>query len=62
MDYDTALAYDKKHDVFEPLCDAFERSGGCGHDLGITGALAIVKAWEKIRDAEKVKDLGYKGV
>lgn len=49
--------FDKKHDIFGRLCEAFEKSGGCGHDLGLKGALAIIAEWEQIRDPAKIADL-----
>ena len=55
--FDIAQAFDKKHNVFSRLNDAFERSGGCGHDLGVVGALAVIQAWEKIRTEDAVRDL-----
>ncbi len=62
MNWDDAEAYDEKHRVVRALIEAFEdRGGGCGHDLGLTGALAVVEAWERIRTPEKVADLSKIG-
>lgn len=55
--YKVAKAFDDKHNVFEKLCDAFEATGGCGHDLGVVGAVTIIQAWEKMRSEPAVKDL-----
>ena len=55
--YDVANAFDDRHKIFNALCDAFEASGGSGHDLGVVGAVAIIQAWEKIRTESAVKDL-----
>ena len=58
INFKNALAYEKKHDVAGRLYDAFEYGGGgCAHDLGLTGALAIVREWEKIRSVELVEEL-----
>lgn len=62
INWEAAKAYDAKHPIFEVLVKAFEADGGgSGHDLGLTGALAIVRAWEKIRTPESVKDLEMLG-
>jgi hypothetical protein len=57
IDWDKAQAYDNKHAVSGILYDAFEDGGGCGHDLGLTGVLSIIREWENIRTAEMVEDL-----
>lgn len=34
--------------------DAFEKGGGCGHDLGLHGAFAVVREWERLRTRQLV--------
>jgi hypothetical protein len=55
MTWRDAHAVDQQFNIFEPICDAFEADGGCGHDLGLTGAYAIIRAWERLRTAEAAK-------
>ncbi len=43
--------------TWDYCCDAFEEAGGCGHDLGGGGLLAILKAWEHIRTPARVQML-----
>jgi hypothetical protein len=59
ISWDKAKKFDAKHgNVFAELNAAFEDRGGCcGHDAGLTGLLAIVEAWEKIRTDGLVRDL-----
>jgi len=50
MTDEEAKRFDERHpEVIEVLMAAFEASGGCGHDLGLIGALSIVEAWELLR-------------
>jgi hypothetical protein len=43
--------------LFHDLCNAFEDAGGCGHDLGFHGALAIVQRWEALRSEAAAADV-----
>ena len=54
---DEARSYEDKHRVYERLSAAFEASGGCGHDLGLDGVLAIIREWEQIRTPQNVSGL-----
>ena len=58
INWDNAMAFDLKHNVAQPIFDGFEAEGLTAHDLGLIDALAVVKAWEKIRTPEMVADLG----
>lgn len=44
------------HGVVLALIDAFEATGGCGHDVGLD-VLAVVVAWERIRTRETLNGL-----
>lgn len=50
LDWNDCAAVDARFPILaNALIEAFELDGGCGHDLGLSGALAIVREWERIR-------------
>lgn len=50
--------FDDHFAVYSPLASAFEQPGeGCGHDLPLTGVVAIIAEWERIKTPEMVAAL-----
>jgi hypothetical protein len=43
--------------TYGKLLDAFEKYGGCGHDLPIKALAALINEWECIRSAGSWRDL-----
>lgn len=55
IDWDAAQAFDKKYNIIGKVYEAFEADGATAHDLGLTGAIAVIRAWERIRTDEMAR-------
>ena len=46
-----------KDDAISAIMRAFEEDDGCGHDLGSSGIVAIIRCWEEMRTPELLEEL-----